>query len=80
MTLPIQKDLDTSVSLTFPEDNGIPFFQDFSFWRGVPSGVKFYIQEYINGSYKLVGEGYGMKDAYGCGAIYIRGEVLFPST
>lgn len=67
------------VWLTFPE-NKIPYMQDHSVWRGIPSGVKFVIFEKTkNECFKLVAEGYGalrdnkfgLQYNYGNGSIFV---------
>jgi len=66
--------------------NDIPYMQDHGFWRGIPTGVEFFIEE-CSDSVKLIGEGYGaLKDNrfglrynYGNGAIYVLKDDLIKS-
>ena len=47
-------------TLTFRAGNKIPFGQDFAFFRGLPSGIPFTVDEILpSGLVKLVGPGYG---------------------
>jgi hypothetical protein len=62
--------------LTFKR-NQIPYMQDYRFTQGIPAGVRFYVEDGNPGSWcKLVAGGYGTKDAYGNGAIYVSSKYV----
>jgi len=53
------------------EENNIPYFQDMSFMRGIPTGINFQIKrDTIKEGYELVADKYGGK-VYGNGSIFI---------
>jgi hypothetical protein len=60
------------MKIKFPKDNEIVFFQDMSFWVGVPSDIEFDIEIEKGGTAWLTGPGYGDKDNYGNGRIAVR--------
>lgn len=61
--------------VSFPE-NKINFFQDFRWFKGVPTGIEFLIEkEAGHNDYWLVADGYGNLDkpnCYGNGAIAVK--------
>ena len=44
----------------FPDENKIPFWQDFGGWEGIPSDRRFYPKEEINGSIVFIADKYGI--------------------
>jgi hypothetical protein len=62
--------------IKFPKDNSYPFAQDFARWKNIPDDVEFAIGEIINGRYVLTAPGYGMKDNYGNGAIFVDHRIV----
>jgi hypothetical protein len=62
----------------FP-NNEFPFFQDFSFWIGIPSNIEFtVIKESVHDDYWLEGKGYGLAGDYGSGRICVRTKYIKP--
>lgn len=61
-------------TVVFPP-NTINCSYDFRFYRGIPSGVKFSVEE-MGEDYRLVAPGYGDRANYGNGAIYVNGKTL----
>ncbi|GEM_PF-3254689 len=65
--------------MIFRKDNRILYGQDFRFFRGIPSGVDFAVEEERSGIFVLTAHGYGLRrksylqagDAYGCGSLYV---------
>lgn len=70
--------------IMFPDENKIPFWQDFSGWEGIPSDRRFYPKEEINGSIVFIADKYGilknnkwnLSGEYGNGAIYVSTKDL----
>ena len=61
----------------FPDENKVRFFMDFRVWEGVPSDRIFYHdQDLTNNNVELVAVGYGARDSYGNGSIYVSKELL----
>jgi len=68
----------------FPDGNKIRFWQDFSGWEGIPSDIRFYPKEEINGSIVFIADRYGilknnkwnLSGEYGNGAIYVSTKDL----
>lgn len=70
----MKKLTDEGAKIRFPKGNRIPYGQDFSMKRGIPSDVEFtvvLILETEDHRFQLRGPGYGEKDNYGNGAIYV---------
>lgn len=60
------------IKYTFAENNNIPYFQDFSFSRGIPANVEFLVETPNFNRAKLTGNGYGIIGGnYGNGAIFV---------
>jgi hypothetical protein len=58
--------------MRFPEGNRIGFWMDFEYWKGIPSDRDFYIRgEAPHGDLDLVAEGYGVRESYGNGSIFV---------
>lgn len=67
----------------FKEDNNIAFYQDFGFFKGLPSGVKFYpqkvdVQPSTEGVWFIAdrhgiskGNKYGLAGEYGNGSLFV---------
>jgi hypothetical protein len=62
----------------FPKNNKIPYGQDFSFPRGIPSDVVFERHEFMETRTKLIGLGHGATNSYGNGAIFVDTIYLEP--
>ena len=70
--------------LEFSEDNEIIFYQDFNWWKGLPSETKFYIEKLSSNGVWLVADGYGaltnnrfgLPHNYGNGSICIDFKYL----
>ena len=69
----------------FPEENCLSFGQDHGYWFGVPESRTFTVAEVwgddefgLSNRCKLVAEGYGLKGAYGNGAIYMNVKDVLP--
>lgn len=60
-----------TVKARFETDNNVLYFQDFSYYRGLPSGVEFECTETSPGTWQLVAPGYGGKP-YGNGKILVH--------
>ena len=64
----------------FPEDNELVMFQDFRWWKGIPSGVDFVIEKKANTSeYWLSADGFGnltKPNSYGNGKIAVSEKIL----
>ena len=61
----------------FPEDNEVGYWMDWGFWRGLPSDRIFYHRgEVQHERSNLVADGYGAKENYGNGSIYINHDQL----
>lgn len=63
----------------FASENNIKFFMDHRLWQNVPDDVNFHpIDEYDNGLFGFVGDGYGilpkhnLTGKYGSGSIHIH--------
>lgn len=61
-------------TFVFPS-NTINYSQDFRSHRGIPSGVKFFIED-TGASCRLIAPGYGDNKDYGNGAIYVDARTL----
>lgn len=67
------------ITVIFPKDNKIKFFQDHWFWEGVPDNVDFYLEKATDVHMVFIGDRHGIqKDnkfglygRYGNGSIYI---------
>ena len=71
MSLLTLSDLERLPRIRFPAGNKVGYFQDFTFWREMPSHMDFYIVKIKDDSMKLVAPGYGIKGDYGNGCIFI---------
>jgi hypothetical protein len=66
--------------MKFKDGNTIPYFQDFRFFRGIPSNIRFEIKAFSTDSIKLVAYGYGVRSepgkhdpkSYGCGCLFVQ--------
>jgi hypothetical protein len=58
--------------MKFPKDNKIVFFQDMSWWQGVPSDVDFDAKIKKDGTVYLSGPGYGEHGNYGNGMLMLK--------
>ena len=57
----------------FKPNNKVRYGQDFCYFIGVPSGVKFKVEPFQDGRFKLVADGYvvlNKPNCYGNGALY----------
>ncbi len=65
----------------FPPNNEARYFMDHSFWKGLPSDRDFYDCGPLrgNGWHDLCAIGYGVKEDYGNGSIFISPD-QFPTT
>ena len=61
-------------TIVFPP-NTINCSYDFRIYRGIPSGIKFTLEE-MGEDYRLIGPGYGVSNDYGNGAIYVSGKTM----
>ncbi len=59
--------------MKFRPDNQIKYGQDFSWFKGIPSGVEFRLTKKSDGKFVLRGPGYGLQGDYGCGALHVFG-------
>ena len=58
--------------VTFPK-NKIHFYQDHSFWEGIPTDIEFtVVKEAGHNDYWLAANGYGNPKSYGNGKIAVR--------
>jgi len=70
--------------MVFPDENEVIFFQDHSWWKGMPHNIKFYIDKLSSRGVWLVADGYGvLKDnklgltgSYGNGKICVDFKYL----
>jgi hypothetical protein len=75
MTIPTirQLEADNLPRVRFRVSNGAEYFMDHSLWRTMPCNVVFYVRP-MRGFKKqseLLAPGYGVKDNYGNGSIFI---------
>jgi hypothetical protein len=72
--------LPLGIVVRFPEDNELVMFQDFRWWKGIPSGVDFVIEKKANMSeYWLSADGYGnleKPNSYGNGKIAVSEKII----
>lgn len=76
MTVPTLEQLESLPSVRFPKGNSIPYSEDFSYYRGIPSDVDWYIARVGRSSISLVRVGHGVKGHYGNGSLLVRPEHL----
>lgn len=68
----------TKPSLRFPAGNNIGFWMDFAYWEGIPSDRDFYIAgDAPHDGIDLVADGYGLKNNYGNGSIFVDRKDVF---
>jgi len=70
----MKKLTDEGAKIRFPKGNKIPYGQDLSMKRGVPDDIEFTVVSILETEdhrLQLRGPGYGEKDNYGNGAIYV---------
>lgn len=77
--LPTLEQLNGVKRFVFPPDNKTRYWMDFASWEGLPSDRVFYLKgEVSHGQLELVAMGYGLKDSYGNGSIFIDPKYLPP--
>ena len=68
------------LTITFPDDNDIKFYQDHRYWRCVPGNIDFKIDSVVDNDYCwLVADGYGNlinHNLYGNGKIAVNKEII----
>jgi len=57
--------------MQFRKDNKISYGQDHGFYKGIPHGIHFEVRKLNNKIYKIKAKGYGSKDDYGNGPLYV---------
>jgi hypothetical protein len=76
MTIPTLSDLEASGQrrVRFRKGNKIRFWMDFSSWEGLPSNVDLFVNPECPhpGRVELCGRGYGVREYYGNGSIYLN--------
>ena len=62
----------------FQPGNKVHYWMDFTSWKGLPSDRDFFIVGNApHGYLDLVARGYGARDDYGNGSVYIKPEEIF---
>lgn len=70
--VPTLKQLNGVARYRFPEGNAARYWMDFAAWEGLPSDRIFYHKGNVShGQLELVARGYGLRDDYGNGSIFI---------
>jgi len=63
--------LKVGSTISFPCENEIKYYQDFTSHIGIPTNIEFTVVEVTKDTARLVADGFGKQGNYGCGAIYV---------
>lgn len=78
--LPTIEELECSGArrINFPPGNKAQYWQDFSYWEGLPSDITFFVDPtpLKPGCLILRARGYGVRGDYGNGSIFIQTDQL----